>query len=105
MADPFTICVFVPDGDPEGVRIIDRLNWTGLGIAFPREHWSDVRTRAEFGKTGVYILVGHTTDDDLPTLYVGQGDGIRNGPVANPWRLPRVDHRARMAPPVSEATP
>lgn len=78
MADPFTIRVFVPDGDPEGVRIIDRLNWTGLGIAFPREHWSDVRTRAEFGKTGVYILVGHTTDDDLPTLYVGQGDGIRN---------------------------
>ncbi|WP_018046185.1 GIY-YIG nuclease family protein [Methylobacterium sp. 88A] len=78
MADPFTIRVFVPDGDPEGVRIIDRLNWTGLGIAFPREHWFRVRTRAEFGKTGVYILVGHTTDDDLPTLYIGQGDGIRN---------------------------
>ncbi|MCP1546704.1 hypothetical protein [Methylorubrum extorquens] len=31
--------------------------------------------------------------------------GVSKGPVANPWRLPRVDHRARMAPPVSEATP
>lgn len=78
MADPFTIRIFVPDGDPEGVRIIDRLNWTGLGIAFPREHWPRVRSRAEFGKTGVYVLVGHPTDDDLPTLYVGQGDGVRN---------------------------
>ena len=26
--DPFTIRIFVPDGDPEGIRIIDRMNWT-----------------------------------------------------------------------------
>jgi len=30
MPDPYTIRIFVPDGDPEGVRIIDRMNWTGL---------------------------------------------------------------------------
>ena len=35
MSDPFTIRIFVPDGDPEGLRIIDRMNWTGLGIVFP----------------------------------------------------------------------
>ena len=35
MPDPFTIRIFVPNGDPEGVRIIDRMNWTGVGIAFP----------------------------------------------------------------------
>jgi len=29
MADPFTIHIFVPEGDPEGVRLIDRMNWTG----------------------------------------------------------------------------
>ena len=39
MAEPFTIRIFVPDGDPEGVRIIDRMNWTGTGIAFPRGSW------------------------------------------------------------------
>jgi hypothetical protein len=78
MADPFTIRIFVPDGDPEGVRIIDRLNWTGLGIAFPREHWPRVRSRTEFGKTGVYVLVGYVTEDGLPTLYIGQGDGVRS---------------------------
>ena len=33
MADPFTIRIFVPGGDPEGLRIIiDRMNWTGQGI-------------------------------------------------------------------------
>jgi hypothetical protein len=76
-SDPFTIRIFVPDGNPEGVRIIDRLNWTGLGIAFPRDQWLHVRQRNEFSKAGVYILVGQT-EDDLPTLYIGQGDGVRN---------------------------
>lgn len=76
MAKPFTLRIYVPDGDPEGVRIIDRMNWTGLGITFPREKWPEVKKRAEFSKTGVYILVGYQEDDDLPTLYIGQGDGI-----------------------------
>ncbi len=77
MSDPFTIRIFVPDGNPEGVRIIDRMNWTGLGIVFPRDQWLAVRQRNEFNKTGVYILVGQT-EDDLPTLYIGQGDGVRD---------------------------
>lgn len=78
VSDPFTIRIFVPDGNPEGVRIIDRMNWTGLGIAFPRDQWLHIRQRNEFSKTGIYILVGFQTEDDLPTLYIGQGDGIRN---------------------------
>jgi len=34
MAEPFTLRVFVPSGDPDGLKIIDRANWTGRG--FPR---------------------------------------------------------------------
>jgi hypothetical protein len=78
MADPFTIRIFVPDGDPEGVRLIDRMNWTGLGLVFPRSKWPEVRQRPELQRTGVYILVGYSNqDDDLPTLYIGQADGVR----------------------------
>jgi hypothetical protein len=50
---------------------------TGQGVVFPHEEWVKVRHRAEFSKPGVYILVGHVTDDDLPTLYIGQGDVVR----------------------------
>lgn len=79
MSDPFTIRIFVPDGDPEGIRIIDRMNWTGLGIVFPRSKWQEVKPRSEFTRTGVYILVGYKgQDDDLPTLYIGQADGVKN---------------------------
>lgn len=78
MADPFTIRIFVPDGDPEGVRLIDRMNWTGLGLVFPRAKWLEVRQRPELQRTGIYILVGYSSqDDDLPTLYIGQADGVR----------------------------
>lgn len=78
-ADPFTIRIYVPDGDPEGVRVIDRMNWTGLGIIFPRNKWADVKKRPEFGKTGVYVLVGYQGGDvDLPTIYIGQADGVGN---------------------------
>jgi hypothetical protein len=41
--DPFTIRIFEPDGDPEGIKIIDRMNWTGMGISFPLEKWKGDR--------------------------------------------------------------
>jgi hypothetical protein len=100
MSDPFTIRIFVPDGNPEGVRIIDRMNWTGLGIAFPRDQWPAIRQRSEFGKPGVYILVGQT-EDDLPTIYIGQGDGVRDRIEAHyankefwDWGIAFVSHAA-----------
>jgi hypothetical protein len=62
--NPFTIRIFVPDGDPDGVRVIDRMNWTGLGIAFPRDKWPAIRQRAEFSRAGLYILSGYKSADE-----------------------------------------
>lgn len=78
MGEPFTIRIFVPDGDPDGVKIVERLNWTGVGLAFPRSAWPRVKNRGEFTRAGVYILTGTAegTDDELPTVYVGQGEEI-----------------------------
>ena len=85
MPDAFTLRMFVSDGDPEGVRFIDRMNWTGLGIVFPRSKWSEVKSRAEFARTGVYILTGYSEgDDDLLTVYVGQADRSR-------YRVPTIE--------------
>lgn len=80
MAEPYTIRIFVLDGDPEGAKIIDRLNWTGVGVSFPRAAWPDLRSRAEFDRAGVYVLSGPAEgeDDDLPAIYIGQGDVVRD---------------------------
>jgi hypothetical protein len=79
MTEPYTIRIFVPGGDPGGVKIVDRLNWTGTGVAFPRSAWPELSRRSEFDRPGVYVLIGSEEGaaDDLPTIYVGQGDVIR----------------------------
>jgi hypothetical protein len=80
MSEPFTIRVFVPDGDPKGTKIIEQLNWTGVGVTFPRASWPELsKTRDEFARAGIYVLIGPDEgEDDLPTVYVGQADVIRN---------------------------
>jgi len=78
MGTGYTIRIFVADGDPEGIRVIDQMNWTGTGVVFPRNLWPKVRTRPEFDRAGVYILVGYEEgDEELPRVYIGEGDGIR----------------------------
>ena len=79
MADPYTIRVFVPDGDPEGPKVVELLNWTGVGLAFPRSAWPDMKQRTEFDRSGVYVLSGSAegATDELPTMYIGQGEEIR----------------------------
>lgn len=82
MGESYTIRILVPGGDPEGAKIVELGTGTGVMIAFPRTSWTQLREAAEFkGKfksSGVYVLIGHAegVDDDLPTVYVGQGDEI-----------------------------
>ena len=78
MADPFTIRIFVPEGDSEGVHIIDRLSSTGIFFAFPRIKLEQIKNRQEFNQAGIYILSGYADpEDELPTIYVGQADVVK----------------------------
>lgn len=79
MLKPYTIRLFVPDGNPNTIKIIDKMNWTGIGLEVSREAWSKYKSRKEFEQAGIYILFGYQEDEnDLPTLYIGQGDGVKN---------------------------
>lgn len=75
---PFYIRVFVPTGDPDGLRIIEKSNWTGVGVVFNRTNFKEVIDRTEFMKTGVYVLTGMSDESVLPTIYVGEGDPVKN---------------------------
>jgi hypothetical protein len=81
MSDAFTLRIFVPEGDPEGVRIVDRMNWTGRGFVVPRDRWAEVKARPELSRPGVYILLGYELDElsnDRPVAYIGQTDNLRS---------------------------
>ena len=77
MPKPYTIRLFVPDGDPNTFKIIDKMNWTGIGLEISREAWGQHKNRKELEQAGIYILFGYQEEDDLPTLYIGQGDGVK----------------------------
>ncbi|HWP30896.1 MAG TPA: GIY-YIG nuclease family protein [Fimbriimonadales bacterium] len=72
----FSVRIFMPSGDPEGLRIVEKSNWTGQGIVFPRSLFTEARTRPELKRTGVYVLWGPAESGGLPLVYVGEGDVV-----------------------------
>lgn len=75
---PFYIRVFVPTGDPDGLRIVEKSNWPGVGVVFHRTNYKEVVNRAEFDKMGVYVLIGTSDGSLLPTIYFGEGDPVKS---------------------------
>ena len=74
---PYSIKIFLPNGDPDGLRTIEKSNWSGCGIVVPRSLFGEARQRKELARTGVYVLVGPPEGSGLPRIYVGEGDPIR----------------------------
>jgi hypothetical protein len=74
---PFSLRIFVADGDHDGLRIVDKSNWIGKALVFPRALLPQVKARPELAQTGVYLLLGPRPDGEGDMLYVGEGDPIR----------------------------
>ena len=83
IAKAFTLRIYVVNGDPDGLRVVDRTNWNGKALVFPRTLLPTVKQRAEFTQTGVYMLVGPRTDAEGEMLYVGEGDPVRPSTAAD----------------------
>jgi hypothetical protein len=82
MSDPFELKIFFPQGDPNGVRTIKTVLRTGQALYFPRDKWPEAKKQEECQRLGVYILGGHKdledgSEDDLPTIYIGQSGDLR----------------------------
>ena len=75
----FCIRIFVPSGNPEGIRIVEKSNWIGFGIVFPRSGFSEAREREEMSQPGIYILWGPSESGILPKVYIGRLTMLRKG--------------------------
>jgi hypothetical protein len=74
----FSLSIFVPDGDPAGLRLVKKQMWTGHGAIFPRAVFPAAKGRDVFAQAGVYVLLGSPEEGDLPLIYIGQGDPVRS---------------------------
>ena len=75
-ARPTSIRIFLADGVPDGLRIVEKSNWTGRAVVAARGQISDALGREELGQPGVYVLTG-PGEEGAPRLYVGEADGLR----------------------------
>jgi hypothetical protein len=58
-----------------GIRIVEKSNWSG-GLVAPRSEFAVAKSRPEFRKAGVYVLVGPADEGVLTQIYVGEGDPV-----------------------------
>lgn len=76
-ARPTSIRIFLADGIPDGIRVIEKSNWTGIAIVAGRSQLADALARDEMSRPGVYVLTG-TGDDGASRLYIGEADVLRD---------------------------
>ncbi len=72
---PFVIRMFLPEGAPEGIRIIERSNWVGQAVICPHGSFAKLKSRPEASRAGVYVLLG-VAEDEMPKAYIGEADPI-----------------------------
>lgn len=90
----FSVRIFIPSGEPAGLRIVEKSNWTLQGLVFPRSLVPEARQRPDLKRTGVYVLRGPSQSGQLPRVYVGEGDGVLSRlDQLNPGRPARTKRR------------
>jgi hypothetical protein len=72
IARPKTIQIFLPAGDPRGIRIAEITTRIVQVIEVPRSLLADFLAMPESSQVAVYFLVGQTQDEVEPKVYVGQ---------------------------------
>jgi hypothetical protein len=75
-ARPTSIRIFLAEGVPEGLRIVEKSNWTGRAVVAGRAQLAQALAREELNQPGVYVLTG-PTEEGAPRLYVGEADVLR----------------------------
>jgi hypothetical protein len=73
-----SIRIFLADGTPDGLRLIEKSLWTGIGVVCSRNQYPVVRKREEFDSPGIYVLSG--PDPQIPggqSVYIGQAEIAR----------------------------
>lgn len=72
-----TIQIYLPKGDPRGIRSAEMTTRTVRLIEIPRIHIDDFFAMPDTNQVGLYFLIGETESTDKPLLYIGQTGDLR----------------------------
>ena len=74
---PKTIQIFLPGGDPRGIRIAEITTRIMQVTEVPRSLLPTFLKMAESGQVAIYFLVGGSDEGDNPQVYIGQTGDLR----------------------------
>ena len=76
MAQPLgkTIQIFLPDGNPRGMKIAEFTSRTIQAVFVPRAQLDFAFTRSELKNVGLYFLLGEAEGGNIPLLYIGESE-------------------------------
>lgn len=78
MLRPQTIQIFLPTGDPRGMRVAEITTRIVRVIEVPRSQLADFLKMPEALQVGVYFLMGELSEAGLPRAYIGQSGNVGN---------------------------
>jgi Domain of unknown function (DUF4357) len=73
---PQTIQIFLPAGDPRGMRVAEITTRIIRVIEVPRSQLGEFLKMPEAQQVGVYYLIGELSDAGLPRVYIGQSGNV-----------------------------
>ena len=76
MPRPQTIQIFLPAGDPRGMRVAEITTRIVRVIEVPRSQLSEFLQTPEAQQVGVYFLIGELSEGGLPRVYIGQSGNV-----------------------------
>ena len=82
-ATPKTIQIFLPGGDPRGIRIAEITTRIVQVIEVPRSLLQDFLKMEESDQVALYFLFGDAEDGGDPRVYIGQTGGLRTRLVSH----------------------
>lgn len=72
-----TIQIYLPRGNPRGLRIAEMTTRTVRLIEIPRIHINDFFAMPEANQVGLYFLISDTDSVEKPQLYIGQTGDLK----------------------------
>lgn len=73
-----SIRLFLAEGTPDGLWVVEKSNWTGIGLVAARSGYQALRDRAEVAGPGIYVLVGPAESAaHAHRIYIGETDVLR----------------------------